>query len=71
MYNIDGRDCGGFWSDHWYQFPNGHPYFIGHCGQAMEESTCIECGEKVGGGNHQLLDTNQSAAGIVHEVLTR
>ena len=69
MDNIDGYDYGGFWSDHWYQYPKGHPYFIGHCGQAMEESTCIECGENIGGGNHKLLEKNQSSAGIVHEVL--
>ena len=71
MINIHGYDYGGSWSYHCYQFPNGHPYFNGHGGQAMEESTCIECGEKVGGGNHQLLEANKSAAGIVHEVLKR
>ena len=71
MRNIDGYYYGGSCSYHWYQCPNGHSYFIEHCGQAMEESTCTECGEKVGGGHHQLLEKNQSAAGIVHEVLTR
>ena len=60
MDNIDGYDYGGFWSDHWYQCPNGHPYFIGHCVQAMEEYTCIECGEKVDGGNHRDDKVTQS-----------
>ena len=46
---------------HWYQCPKGHPYFIGECGGAMQESTCPECGEAVGGGNHSLQSGNVRA----------
>ena len=43
----------------WYQCPNGHAYVIGECGLAMIESRCPECGEKIGGRDHQLLKTNK------------
>ena len=43
----------------WYQCPNGHAYVIGECGLAMIESRCPECGEKIGGKDHQLLKTNK------------
>jgi hypothetical protein len=56
-------------TSHWYECPNGHPYFIGDCGGAMETARCIECGEQVGGGGHQLLGSNRSVSGIVREVL--
>jgi hypothetical protein len=69
MNTIDGYDYGGSWSSHWYECPNGHPYFIGHCGQAMETSHCIECGEPVGGNSHSLLTSNRTAGGLVREVL--
>jgi len=55
---------GGTAADHWYECPNGHPYFIGECGQAMQTSTCPECGETVGGGSHTLLSSNRQAADI-------
>ncbi|KAG0001862.1 hypothetical protein BGZ79_004031 [Entomortierella chlamydospora] len=42
----------------WYRCPNGHPYVIGECGMAMESSECPECGARVGGGDHRLLQTN-------------
>ncbi|KAK6976420.1 NFX1-type zinc finger-containing protein 1 [Biomphalaria glabrata] len=42
----------------WYHCPNGHIYAIGDCGQAMEESRCPDCKEKIGGTNHRLLPTN-------------
>lgn len=56
-------------SDHWFECPNGHPYFIGECGGAMQESRCIECGAVVGGGSHQLNPTNRSVGGRVREVM--
>merc|ERR1719473_430109 len=28
--------------------PNGHPYFIGSCGVAMQVSKCPECGAVIG-----------------------
>ncbi|CAF0782423.1 unnamed protein product [Rotaria sp. Silwood1] len=43
---------------HWYVCPKGHPYVITECGGANQESVCPECGEKIGGQNHQLLSTN-------------
>eukprot|EP01080_Neovahlkampfia_damariscottae_P004533 gene4533-7910_t len=46
-------------SGHWYKCPNGHLYFIGECGGAMEESKCPDCGEKIGGTRHQLLGSNE------------
>ena len=36
MSRIQGYNYGGSASDHWYECPNGHPYFIGECGQAMQ-----------------------------------
>lgn len=65
-----GNCYGSDWASHWYQCPNGHPYFIGECGGAMVQSTCVECGAPVGGGDHQLLTSNSRAAGLVHEILT-
>ncbi|KAG0342037.1 hypothetical protein BG000_007230 [Podila horticola] len=44
---------------HFYCFPNGHPYVIGECGRAMQESTCPECGARVGGSHHHLVNGNQ------------
>ncbi|KAJ8574696.1 hypothetical protein ON010_g4514 [Phytophthora cinnamomi] len=42
-------------SGHWYRCANGHSYSIGECGMAMEETTCPECGEPVGGSDHTLV----------------
>ncbi|CAF1076922.1 unnamed protein product [Adineta ricciae] len=44
---------------HWYTCPKGHPYIITECGGAMQESQCPECGERIGGQNHHLIETNQ------------
>jgi hypothetical protein len=52
-------DYGTSASSHWYECPNGHPYFIGECGRAMQESRCSECNELVGGTSHNLLRTNR------------
>eukprot|EP00536_Pseudo-nitzschia_multiseries_P007578 jgi/Psemu1/256351/estExt_Genewise1Plus.C_1800012 len=59
MNVIRGYDYGGGASGHWYECPNGHPYYIGECGQAMEVAKCIECGAQVGGESHRLLGTNR------------
>ena len=45
----------------WYKCPNGHYYQIRECGGAMQTSKCPECGETIGGRNHQLLGSNQHA----------
>lgn len=68
MEILDGYNYGGSWSSHWYQCPNGHPYFIGECGGAMQESRCPDCGERVGGSSHRLLSTNRSARDIVASI---
>lgn len=64
MHNIDNYDYGGSWNSHWYECPNGHPYFIGNCGGAMETARCIECGELVGGTGHQLVSSNRRSATV-------
>ena len=61
MSVVDGYNYGGSWSSHWYECPNGHPYFIGNCGGAMQVGNCIECGEQIGGTGHRLLASNRSA----------
>ncbi|QRV96757.1 Zinc finger, NF-X1-type [Ceratobasidium sp. AG-Ba] len=43
---------------HFYECVNGHPYVIGECGGAMEESRCPECGTRVGGQGHQAVTGN-------------
>ena len=50
---------GGSPSDHWYECPNGHAYFIGNCGGAMEISQCADCGAEIGGSDHSLLQNNR------------
>jgi hypothetical protein len=71
MNLVQGYNYGGNWSSHWYECPNGHPYFIGECGGAMQVSTCIECGAAVGGTSHQLNDTNRPAQGLIARVMNR
>lgn len=64
-----GYNYGTSWSSHWFQCPNGHPYYIGECGGAMQESVCIECGEPTGGQNHALTRSNQQVGGIFADAL--
>ena len=45
---------------HWYACPNGHPYTIGECGGAMQESRCPICNEQIGGVSHRLAERNQA-----------
>ena len=42
----------------WYRCPNGHLYAVGECGRPMEESTCPECGSKIGGHDHVPVNNN-------------
>ena len=51
----------GLTKGHWFKCPNGHFYCIGECGGATEIAKCPECGAKIGGTNHQLLQGNQLA----------
>lgn len=64
MNHTRGYNYGTNASSHWYQCPNGHPYFIGECGGAMEESRCNECGERIGGTGHSLIGTNRQWSGL-------
>ncbi|KAG2025031.1 hypothetical protein GB937_003258 [Aspergillus fischeri] len=41
---------------HWYYCRNGHPFTIGECGGAMEQTACPECGEPVGGREHRVAE---------------
>ncbi|PWY83340.1 P-loop containing nucleoside triphosphate hydrolase protein, partial [Aspergillus heteromorphus CBS 117.55] len=41
---------------HWYYCANGHPFTIGECGGAVQESTCPECGAPVGGQGHVTVE---------------
>ncbi|EFA00122.1 NFX1-type zinc finger-containing protein 1 [Tribolium castaneum] len=63
----------GFSKGHWYKCPNGHVYAIGECGGAMQEATCNECGARIGGSQHRLLENNAVATemdGAVHGAWT-
>ena len=46
-------------ANRWFTCPNGHPFAIGQCGGAMEEAQCPECGEKIGGTDHNLVSGNK------------
>lgn len=67
--SIGGYDYGGSASSHWFECRNGHPYYIGECGRAMEKSRCIECNEPVGGSSHTLLSSNRGVTGVVRDAL--
>ena len=58
------RGGGWYGGGHMMRCPNGHAYFIGTCGGAMEESRCPECGATIGGRNHVLAAGN-TAAGVL------
>lgn len=45
---------------HWYRCTNGHPFTVRECGMPMETSRCPQCGETVGGLEHE------SAEGVTH-----
>ncbi|XP_049773523.1 NFX1-type zinc finger-containing protein 1-like [Schistocerca cancellata] len=51
----------GLTPGHWYKCPNGHYYAIGECGGAMEVGKCPDCGARIGGSSHRLLDDNRHA----------
>jgi len=59
MNEVDGYSCGGSWSNHWYECPNGHPFFIGESDIAKEVSECPECYEVIGGRSHGQNPGNQ------------
>lgn len=54
--DLAGRGYTG--QGHFFKCPNGHPYVIGNCGGATEQSRCPECGASIGGTQHQLASGN-------------
>ena len=46
---------------HAFKCVNGHVYFIGDCGGAMETSHCPDCSARIGGSDHQRLAGNEAA----------
>ncbi|OHE98508.1 hypothetical protein CORC01_06129 [Colletotrichum orchidophilum] len=44
---------------HWYTCRNGHPFTIGECGMAMQQTVCPECNAPVGGRNHSSAEVVQ------------
>ena len=42
---------------HWYTCPNGHIFSMSECGGAMQVGKCNECGEAIGGGSHNDLQS--------------
>jgi hypothetical protein len=67
--DVDGYDYGGSASAHWYECPNGHPYFIGDCGGAMQMARCLECRAPIGGRSHQLAAGNTGISGVFRAAL--
>ncbi|CAP61981.1 uncharacterized protein PODANS_5_1320, partial [Podospora anserina S mat+] len=51
-------------SGHWYNCQNGHPFAIGECGMPMEVARCPECGARIGGLDHELVDGVSRAQGM-------
>jgi hypothetical protein len=45
---------------HWHRCVNGYHFTVGECGMPMETSRCPQCGETVGGEEHQ------AAEGVTH-----
>ncbi|KAF4989662.1 hypothetical protein FGRMN_8976 [Fusarium graminum] len=43
-------------SGHWYYCENNHPFAIGECGMPMEVARCPECGARIGGTHHTVVD---------------
>lgn len=54
IYNTMQREFSS--TGHWFTCVNGHPFTIGECGGAMQQSTCPECGAAIGGRDHQMVE---------------
>ncbi|KAF8629392.1 hypothetical protein AX15_003447 [Amanita polypyramis BW_CC] len=46
---------------HFYTCRNGHAFVITECGGAMQAARCPECGQPIGGQDHQLDASNSRA----------
>ncbi|TGO66372.1 hypothetical protein BOTNAR_0062g00050 [Botryotinia narcissicola] len=53
---VSGRGGIATHSGHWYECNKGHPFAIGVCGMPMEEARCPECGSRIGGQRHDLVE---------------
>jgi hypothetical protein len=41
--------------NHWYQCPNGHPFFVDHCGTPVEGGWCNECKVPIGSDHGRII----------------
>ena len=46
---------------HFYECPNGHPYYISECGNPQQAYSCTVCKESIGGTSSVLVSTNRVA----------
>ncbi|SLM41380.1 Zinc finger, NF-X1-type [Lasallia pustulata] len=60
VYAAMAQDFRG--TGHWYYCVNGHPFTVGECGMPMQTSVCPQCGEPVGGSQHQPVEGVRRAA---------
>jgi hypothetical protein len=65
VVNAMAREFGG--TGHWYRCRNGHPFTVGECGGPMVESVCPQCGEPIGGRNHNAAEGVTRAADLEEE----
>ncbi|KAI9768060.1 MAG: hypothetical protein M1840_005094 [Geoglossum simile] len=54
VYQAMARQFSG--TGHWYYCRNYHPFTVGECGMPMEEARCPQCGEPVGGRDHNPVE---------------
>ena len=54
-----------FSQGHWYKCPNGHIYAIGECGRPVEQRSCPECGEIIGGKRYHLAQGNMVCLPVI------
>ncbi|MDI1487639.1 MAG: hypothetical protein OHK93_006909 [Ramalina farinacea] len=62
IYNAMAQEFQG--TGHWYYCENAHPFTIGECGMPMQASRCPQCGARVGGQNHDLVEGVTRAADL-------
>ncbi|XP_030046073.1 NFX1-type zinc finger-containing protein 1-like [Microcaecilia unicolor] len=53
---------------HWYKCPQGHIYTVGECGRPMHESKCPDCGDIIGGQNHNPHQGNVTTDEILQPI---
>ncbi|KAG5978480.1 hypothetical protein E4U55_006169 [Claviceps digitariae] len=55
VYEAMSKELGSG-TGHWYTCERGHYFTIGECGMPMEQARCHDCGARIGGQNHNLVD---------------